>query len=63
MKHAVIQLEISTASDMAGIDPDEPFDVTPYAHAMFEYFLRKPVCQEMGRKFKIALSSSEKIQH
>src|SRR6187401_1641330 len=49
-----------TASDMAGIDPEEPFDVTPYAHAMFEYFLRKPVCQEMGRKFKIALSSSEK---
>lgn len=49
-----------TASDMAGIDPDEPFDVTPYAHSMFEYFLRKPVCQEMGRKFKIALSSSEK---
>jgi len=27
---------------------------------MFEYFLRKPVCQEMGRKFKIAFSSSEK---
>ena len=49
-----------TASDIAGIDPDEPFDVTPYAHAMFEYFLRKPVCQEMGRKFKIAFSSSEK---
>jgi len=48
-----------TASDIAGIDPDEPFDVTPYAHAMFEYFLRKPVCQEMGRKFKIAFSSSE----
>jgi sulfite reductase (ferredoxin) len=49
-----------TASDMAGIDPDEPFDVTPYAHGIFEYFLRKPVCQEMGRKFKIAISSSEK---
>ncbi len=49
-----------TASDTAGIDPDEPFDVTPYAHAMFEYFLRKPVNQEMGRKFKIAFSSSEK---
>ena len=49
-----------TASDMAGIDPDEPFDVTPYAHGIFEYFLRKPICQEMGRKFKIALSSSEK---
>jgi len=49
-----------TASDQAGIDPDEPFDVTPYAHAVFEYFLRKPVCQDMGRKFKIAFSSSEK---
>ncbi len=49
-----------TASDIAGIDPDEPFDVTPYAHGIFEFFLRKPVCQEMGRKFKIALSSSEK---
>ena len=49
-----------TASDIAGIDVDEPFDVTPYAHAIFEYFLRKPVCQEMGRKFKIAVSSSEK---
>ncbi len=49
-----------TASDMAGIDSDEPFDVTPYAHAIFEYFLRKPVGQEMGRKFKIAVSSSEK---
>jgi sulfite reductase (ferredoxin) len=47
-----------TASDKAGIDPNEPFDVSPYAHAVFEYFLRNPICQEMGRKFKIALSSS-----
>lgn len=49
-----------TASDTAGIDPEEPFDITPYAHAMFEYFLRKPLCQEMGRKFKIAFSNTEK---
>lgn len=49
-----------TASATAGIDPDEVFDVTPYAHATFSYFLRNPVCQEMGRKFKIAFSSSEK---
>lgn len=48
-----------TASPMAGIDPKEPFDVTPYAHAAFEYFLRNPICQEMGRKFKFAFSSSE----
>ncbi|MXV16056.1 nitrite/sulfite reductase [Hufsiella ginkgonis] len=48
-----------TASAMAGIDPGEAFDVGPYAQAYFEYFLRNPVCQEMGRKFKIAFSSSE----
>lgn len=49
-----------TASPLAGIDPEEPFDVSPYAQAMFEYFLRNPVGQELGRKFKIAFSSSEK---
>lgn len=49
-----------TASANAGIDPDEPFDVTPYVHAMFEYFLRNPICQDMGRKIKPAFSSSEK---
>lgn len=49
-----------TASPKAGIDPQEPFDVSPYAHAMFEFFLRNPVCQDMGRKFKIAFSSSDK---
>jgi sulfite reductase (ferredoxin) len=48
-----------TASPTAGIDPNELFDVSPYAHEMFNYFLRNPVCQEMGRKFKIAFSSSE----
>ncbi len=49
-----------TASARAGVDPEEPFDVTPHAHAIFEYFLRNPICQDMGRKFKIAVSSSEK---
>ena len=49
-----------TASAKAGIDPDEPFDVAPYAQAVFEYFLRNPVCQDMGRKIKMAFSSSEK---
>jgi len=48
-----------TASDKAGIDPAEPFDITPYADAAFRYFLRNPVCQDMGRKFKIAFSSSD----
>lgn len=48
-----------TASDKAGIDPEEPFDVTPYADAAFRYFLRNPICQDMGRKFKMAFSSSD----
>src|SRR6187549_362208 len=48
-----------TASSTAGVDPDEPFDVSPYADAMFRYFLRNPICQEMGRKFKISFSSSD----
>jgi len=49
-----------TASETAGIDIEEPFDVSPYAFAMFEFFLRNPICQEMGRKFKISFSSSDK---
>jgi len=48
-----------TASPTAGIDPAEPFDVTPYADATFRYFLRNPICQEMGRKFKMSFSSSD----
>ncbi|WP_066223938.1 HEPN domain-containing protein [Formosa haliotis] len=48
-----------TASETAGIDVNEPFDVTPYAHATFQFFLRNPICQEMGRKFKISFSSSD----
>ena len=49
-----------TASAIAGIDPNELFDVAPYAHAMYKYFLRNPICQELGRKIKIAFSSSDK---
>ena len=49
-----------TASSKAGIDPEELFDVSPYAYAAFEFFLRNPICQDMGRKIKPAFSSSEK---
>ena len=48
-----------TGDPFAGVDKDEPFDITPYAHSVFEYFLRNPICQEMGRKFKIAFSSND----
>ena len=47
-----------TASETAGIDVNEPFDVSPYADAVFKFFLRNPICQEMGRKFKVSFSSS-----
>jgi sulfite reductase (ferredoxin) len=49
-----------TSSPDAGINPDELFDVSPYAQAVFKYFLRNPICQEMGRKIKIAFSATEK---
>ena len=48
-----------TASPDAGINPDEAFDATPYAHATFQFFLRNPICQEMGRKFKMSFSSTD----
>ncbi|MCL6275030.1 nitrite/sulfite reductase [Muricauda sp. 2012CJ35-5] len=48
-----------TASETAGIDINEPFDVSPYAHAVFQYFLRNPIGQEMGRKFKVSFSASD----
>ncbi|MEM6632460.1 MAG: nitrite/sulfite reductase [Bacteroidota bacterium] len=48
-----------TASAIAGIDPEEPYDVSPYVEATYQHFLRNPICQDMGRKIKIAFSSSE----
>jgi len=48
-----------TASETAGIDVNEPFDVSPYAHATFQFFLRNTICQEMGRKFKISFSGTD----
>lgn len=48
-----------TASPTSGIDPNEVFDVSPHADAAFRYFLRNPICQEMGRKIKISFSNTE----
>ncbi|MDO6596218.1 nitrite reductase [Oceanihabitans sp. 2_MG-2023] len=48
-----------TASETAGIDVNEPFDVSPYADAIFKFFLRNPICQEMGRKFKVSFSGTD----
>ncbi len=48
-----------TASETAGFDINEPFDVSPYADALYKFFLRNPICQEMGRKFKVSFSSTD----
>ncbi len=48
-----------TASPTAGIDPNELFDITPYADALFRYLLRNPICQEMGRKIKMSFSNTD----
>jgi sulfite reductase beta subunit-like hemoprotein len=43
-----------TACPFAGVSPTELFDVTPYADAVSNYFLRNPINQNLPRKFKIA---------
>lgn len=48
-----------TASPTSGIDPNELFDVSPHADTAFRYFLRNPICQEMGRKIKISFSNTD----
>jgi sulfite reductase (ferredoxin) len=48
------------ADPMAGISPEEPFDVTPYTWWITEFFLRHPDTQALPRKFKINLASSHK---
>ncbi len=45
-----------TACPLAGVCRDETFDVGPYARAVAFFLLGHPATQDMGRKFKIALS-------
>jgi sulfite reductase (NADPH) hemoprotein beta-component len=42
------------ACPLAGVAPDEAFDVTPYADAVTRHFLRHPLAQSLPRKLKIA---------
>ncbi|MXX76003.1 MAG: nitrite/sulfite reductase [Holophagales bacterium] len=48
-----------TACPMAGVCRDEPFDVSPYAHALTHFLLGHKDAQDFGRKFKIAFSGCE----
>ncbi len=43
-----------TSDELAGVHPDELFDINPYADLLYRYFLRNPICQNLPRKFKIA---------
>lgn len=45
-----------TGCPLAGVCPSEVFDVTPYARAITDHFLRKEISWTLPRKFKIALS-------
>ena len=52
-----------TASPIAGASPTETFDVTPYADAFKNFMLRNPICQNMGRKFKVCFESNPDIDN
>src|SRR3954447_9517073 len=47
------------ACPLAGACPFEHLDVTPWAEAAFEHFLRHPLAQRLPRKFKINFSGCE----
>ncbi len=48
-----------TACPYAGVSASEPFDVTPYANAYALHFLWNPICQNFGRKFKVAFEGCD----
>ncbi len=48
-----------TASPLAGVSPDEAFDVTPYGMALAKFLLLHPESQNFGRKLKITLSGTD----
>ena len=45
-----------TACPLAGVHPDEPFDVQPYARRLAFAFLHKDLTDNLPRKFKVAFS-------
>ncbi|MFT3737418.1 MAG: sulfurtransferase TusA family protein [Breznakibacter sp.] len=48
------------ASVGTGIDADEVFDVTPYAHALTSFMIARNDSFSLPRKFKISFSNSER---
>lgn len=52
-----------TACHQAGSSPTQTFDVTPYAEAFKNFMLRNPICQNMGRKFKVCFEGCADKDH
>jgi len=52
-----------TACFKSGISETETFDVTPYTEAFKNFMLRNPICQNMGRKFKVAFEGCADQDH
>jgi len=52
-----------TACHQAGSSPTDTFDVTPYAEAFKNFMLRNPICQNMGRKFKVCFEGCHDKDH
>ena len=48
-----------TACYRSGVSATEIFDVTPYAHTLFQFLVRNKFNQVMGRKYKIAFEGCE----
>lgn len=47
-------------SPLSGVDPDEYFDVTPYADKVSEYFMKRIITYKLPRKLKVSFSSCDK---
>lgn len=47
-------------SPLSGVDPEEVFDVVPYAMAVNAYFLKHIITYHLPRKLKVSFSSSTK---
>ncbi|NIS07900.1 MAG: nitrite/sulfite reductase [Candidatus Dadabacteria bacterium] len=52
-----------SACHISGVSPTESFDVTPYAEAFKDFLLRNPICQNMGRKFKVCFEGCHDTDH
>ncbi|MBC8061252.1 MAG: nitrite/sulfite reductase [Clostridiaceae bacterium] len=46
-------------SPLSGVDPEEAFDVTPYAMKVNQHFINKIYTYKLPRKMKVAFSSGE----